>query len=86
MDPVIEIIMRMGAVGALGGLIGGLLGSSRAGILGSMVMGALGGISGSAILRIGGAPAIYDAGQGFSYVYALGSGLLLGFVVSASNK
>ncbi len=86
MSPLVNIIMQMGAVGAVGGLVGGLIASSRAGIMGSIVMGVLGGISGSAVARIAGAPPLFDAGQGFSYVYALGSGLVLGFAVSASNK
>lgn len=86
MDPVVQVVLQIGAVGAVGGLVGGLFASSRANIVGSIVMGVLGGIAGAAVLRIAGVSPIFDAGEGFSYLYGFASGLLLGYVVSASNK
>ena len=79
-------ILLVAVVGAVAGMIGGVLGSSRAGIIGSALMGAIGGISFAAIFRITNVRPILDAGQGFSYLYAAAGGLLLGLVVAASSK
>jgi hypothetical protein len=86
MDELTRVILLIGAVGAVGGLVGGLVATSRASLMGSVVMGVLGGLATAAVLRIAGVPPIFEAGEGFSYLYGLGGGLLLGFVVSASNK
>lgn len=86
-DPAVtNAILLVALVGAVAGLLGGLLASSRASIVGSTLMGAIGGISFAAIFRIVNVDPIFDAGEGFSYLYAAGGGLLLGLVVSASNK
>jgi hypothetical protein len=79
-------VILVAVAGAVAGLIGGLLASSRASIIGSILMGAIGGISFAAIFRIVNVDPIIDAGQGFSYLYAAGGGLLLSAVVTASNK
>lgn len=83
---IINAVLLVALVGAVAGLLGGLLASSRASILGSILMGAIGGIAFAAIFRIVNVDPIFDAGEGFSYLYAAGGGLLLGLVVSASNK
>jgi len=83
---VTEAIIRVAIAGALGGLIGGLFASRRSNLLASLLLGAIGGISAAAILRIVNVDPLADAGGGFSYVYGLGGGLLLGYVVAASNR
>ncbi|HEY5650338.1 MAG TPA: hypothetical protein VIW46_02740 [Acidimicrobiia bacterium] len=79
-------ILLVAVAGAVAGLVGGLLASSRAGIVGSILMGAIGGIAFATIGAILDIDPIFDAGQGFSYLYAAVGGLLLGAVVTASNK
>jgi uncharacterized membrane protein YeaQ/YmgE (transglycosylase-associated protein family) len=86
MDPVVQVVLQIGAVGAAAGLLGGLFASSRTSLVGSIIMGILGSIAGAAVMRIAGVRPIYEAGEGFSYLYGAISGLLLGYVVSASNK
>ncbi len=86
-DALVQVILRIGALGAVTGLVGGLLASSRANLMGSIVMGVLGSLSIAAIMRfVPGVTPIFEAGEGFSYLYGGLGGLLLGFVVSASNK
>lgn len=79
-------ILLVAVAGAVAGLVGGLLASSRAGIVGSILMGAIGGITFATIGAVLDIDPIFDAGQGFSYLYAAVGGLLLGAVVTASNK
>jgi hypothetical protein len=79
-------IILVAVAGAVAGLVGGLLASSRAGIVGSILMGAIGGITFATIGAVLDIDPILDAGQGFSYLYAAVGGLLLGAVVTASNK
>ena len=79
-------VLLVAVAGAVAGLLGGLLASSRASIVGSILMGAIGGITFATIFRIVNVDPLMDAGQGFSYVYAAAGGLLLGLVVTASNK
>lgn len=81
---VIEALAIVGAVGALAGLVGGLLASSDS-LIGALLMGIIGGISLSAILRIANAPSIYAVGNDFSLVWGAVGGLVLGFVVGRSN-
>lgn len=83
---IINAVLLVGLVGGVAGLLGGMLASSRASIVGSVLMGAIGGIAFAAIFRIVNVDPIFDAGEGFSYLYAAGGGLLLGLVVTASNK
>ena len=82
----VEAVARVAVAGAIGGLLGGFFATSRTNIIGSLLMGAIGGIAASTFIRLTGAPPIADAGQHFSYVYAFGGGLLLGFAVASSNK
>jgi ammonia channel protein AmtB len=79
-------ILLVAVAGAVAGLVGGLLASSRASITGSILMGAIGGITFATIFKILDIDPIVSAGAGFSYLYAAGGGLLLGLVVTASNK
>ena len=80
----IEAMLIVGGVGAIGGLLGGLLAGANS-LMGTTLMGIIGGIAAAAILRIAGAPSIYATGDDFSLVWAAAGGLLLGFVVGRSN-
>ncbi len=79
-----EALAVIGGVGAIGGLIGGLVASAD-NVFGALLMGIIGGISLSAIMRIANAPGIYVVGDGFSVVWGAVGGLLLGYVVGRSN-
>ena len=79
-------ILLVAVAGAVAGLVGGLLASSRANLIGSLLLGAIGGITFATIPAILSIDPIVDAGQGFSYVYSAAGGLLLSLVVTASNK
>ncbi len=79
-------IILVAIAGGVAGLVGGLLASSRASIVGSILMGMIGGITFAAIFQILGVAPLVNAGEGFSYVYAAGGGILLSVVVTASNK
>ena len=79
-------ILLVAVAGALAGLLGGLLASSRANLVGSILLGAIGGITFATIPAILSIDPIVDAGQGFSYLYAAIGGLLLSLAVTASNK
>ncbi len=79
-------ILLVAVAGAVAGLVGGLLASSRANLVGSILLGAIGGITGATIPAILSIDPIVDAGQGFSYLYAAIGGLLLSLAVTASNK
>lgn len=81
---IIEAMAIVGAVGAIAGLLGGLLAGADS-LIGALLMGIIGGISLSAILRIANAPSIYAVGNDFSLVWAAVGGLLLGYVVGRSN-
>ncbi len=80
----LEAMLIVGGVGAIGGLLGGLLAGANS-LIGTILMGIIGGIAAAAILRIAGAPSIYSTGDDFSLVWAAAGGLLLGFVVGRSN-
>ncbi len=80
----IQSMLIVGGVGAIGGLIGGVLASANS-LFGMILMGVIGGIAASAIFRIAGGPPIYSTGDDFSLVWAAAGGLLLGFVVGRSN-
>ena len=54
--------------------------------LGSILMGMIGGIAFATIFQILGIDPLVNAGEGFSYVYSAGGGLLLSAVVAFSNK
>jgi hypothetical protein len=81
---IVEAMVIVGAVGAIAGLLGGLLAGADS-LIGALLMGIIGGISLSAILRIANAPSIYAVGNDFSLVWAAVGGLLLGYVVGRSN-
>lgn len=85
-DLIAQAIIRVAIAGALGGLVGGLFASRRASLVGSVLMGIIGGIAAATILRILNVDPLFNAGQGFSYVYGFGGGLVLGLSVAASNK
>ena len=85
-DAVLEAVIRVAIAGGIGGLVGGVLGSRRAALIGSILMGCIGGIVAAAIFRIVNIDPIADAGQGFSYVYALGGGVILAYAVSLSSR
>jgi len=80
----IEAMLIVGGVGAVGGLLGGLLAGAD-NLFGTILMGVIGGIAASAIARIAGAPSVYSIGDDFSLVWAAAGGLVLGFVVGRSN-
>jgi hypothetical protein len=79
-----QALAVIGGVGAVGGLIGGFIGSAD-NMFGAVLMGIIGGISVSTVMRIAGAPGIYVIGDGFSVVWAAVGGLILGYVVGRSN-
>ena len=79
-----QALAIVGAVGGLGGLLGGLLGGAH-NLLGTILMGIIGGITAATIMRIVGAPPIYEIGDGFSLVLSAIGGALLGFVVGRSS-
>lgn len=81
---IVEALLVVGAVGAVGGLVGGFVASADS-LFGTILMGIIGGIALAAIIRIAGGPSIYSVGDDFSLVWALVGGLLLGFVVGRSN-
>lgn len=85
-EVIVEAISKVAIAGGIGGLIGGLFGSTRASLFGSLLMGVIGGIVAATILRILNIDPIIAAGQGFSYVYGFGGGLVLAFIVSVSNR
>lgn len=79
-------IILVAVAGGVAGLLGGLVASSRASIVGSILMGMIGGIAFATIFQILGIDPLVNAGEGFSYVYSAGGGLLLSAVVAFSNK
>ena len=81
---IIEAMAVVGVVGAMAGLLGGLLAGTDS-IIGAILMGIIGGISLSAILRVANAPSIYSVGDDFSLVWAAVGGLVLGYVVGRAN-
>lgn len=85
-DLIVQAVTKVAIAGAVGGLIGGLFATRRASVIGSILMGAIGGIAAAAVLKILNVDPLLDAGEGFSYVYGLGGGLVLGLSVAASNR
>lgn len=81
---VIETFTIIAVVGAVGGLVGGLLASADS-LIGTILMGIIGGIALSAIFRVAGWPPVYSVGDDFSVVWALVGGAVLGFAVGRSN-
>ncbi len=79
-----QALAIVGAVGGLGGLLGGLIAGAH-NLLGTILMGIIGGITAATIMRIVGAPPVYEVGEGFSLVWSAVGGILLGFVVGRSN-
>lgn len=84
-DPSFSALAVIGVVGAVGGLVGGVLAGAKH-LVGTTLMGVIGGISAAAIARIAGASPIYGIGDGFSYVYGAAGGLLLSYVVGRSDR
>jgi hypothetical protein len=86
-DPVTNQAIAMIALsGAIGGLLGGLFGSKQSNLIGSILVGAIGGISLGAIMRIVNVDPIFDAGDGYSWLWSFIGGAVLGLAVSASNR
>ena len=83
-DPNVTALLLVGAVGAVAGLIGGVLAGARR-LTGSVLMGVIGAVAASAIARVGGAPTVYGS-SGFSYVWGALGGLLLSFVVGRNDR
>jgi uncharacterized membrane protein YeaQ/YmgE (transglycosylase-associated protein family) len=79
-----EAMLWIGGVGAIVGLVAGFLASAK-NLIGTMLMGVIGAISAAAILRIAGAPAIYGAGDDFSFVWGGLGALILAYVVGRSS-
>ncbi|HUF95640.1 MAG TPA: hypothetical protein VMO52_06120 [Acidimicrobiia bacterium] len=71
------------AVGAIFGLIGGLVGSADR-LIGTFLMGAIGGITLSAVFALAGWPAIYEVDD-YSLVWSAVGGFVLGWAISRSN-
>lgn len=84
-DPSFSALAVIGVVGAVSGLVGGVLAGAKH-LVGTTLMGVIGGISAAAIARIAGAPPIYSTGESFSYVYGAAGGLLLSYVVGRSDR
>lgn len=85
-----QAILMIAVVGGLAGVVGGLIGSMRASLLGSFLMGAMGGVSLASIVNVAGidppGPSpLFNAGAGFSFVWAAIGGVLLGYVVTKSS-
>ena len=86
-DPVTNQAIAMIALsGAIGGMLGGLIGSKQSNLLGSILVGAIGGIALGSIMRIVNVDPIFDAGDGFSWLWSFIGGAVLGLAVSASNR
>jgi hypothetical protein len=81
---VVAALVVVGLIGGIGGLIGGFIGSKHR-LLGSILLGVIGGIAAASIARIAGAEPGFEVGQGFSALYAIGGGFLLGFSVGRST-
>lgn len=85
-DVTNQAIAFIALSGALGGLLGGLFGSKRSNLIGAVLVGAIGGISLGAIMRILTVDPVFDAGDGFSWLWSFIGGLVLGLAVTASNR
>ena len=80
-----EALAIIGGVGAVGGLLGGVIARAD-NLLGTILMGIIGGVAVSAIFRFAGWPGIYTIGaDDFSVVWSAVGGVLLGFVVGRSS-
>lgn len=84
-DPNVAALLLIGGLGAIVGLIGGVLAGSRR-LVGTILMGVIGAVVLAAITRIGGAPPIYSAGNDFSFVYGAIGALVLSYVVGRSDR
>jgi hypothetical protein len=84
-DPAVSALALIAIVGLVVGLVGGLLAGAKR-LLGAMLMGAIGAVALAAMANAGGAPPIYTAGQGFSYVYGAVGALVLSYVVGRSDR
>ncbi|MFP3916042.1 MAG: hypothetical protein ACLFWM_14270 [Actinomycetota bacterium] len=84
-DPAFTALAVIGAVGAVAGLVGGVLAGARR-LVGTILMGTIGAIAAAAIARIAGAPPFYAIGDGFSYVYGIGGSLLLSYIVGRNDR
>ena len=84
-DPAVSALALIAVVGLAVGLVGGVLAGAKR-LLGAMLMGAIGAVALAAMANAGGAPPIYTAGQGFSYVYGAVGALVLSYVVGRSDR
>lgn len=80
--------VKVAIAGGIAGVIGGLIASMRASLFGSFFMGALAGLSIASVVNISGLDPfdsfLLDAGEGFSYAWAVIGGVFLGYVVTKS--
>ncbi len=83
---IVETLLKVGAAGALAGVVGSFLGSVRANLFGAALVGVIGGLSAAAVLRVLSVDPIISAGEGFSYLWAALGGAFLGFVISRSSR
>lgn len=83
-EPAFSSLAAMGAIGAVAGLLAGVVSGSRR-LIGPLLIGVLGAIAASAIARIAGAPGVYSIG-GFSTVWAAGGGFVLAFAVGRVDR
>ena len=81
---VVSALILVGLIGGVAGLLGGFLGSKHR-LFGAILLGIIGGIAAASIARIAGANPGYSVGEGFSAIYAVAGGFLLGFAVSRST-
>ena len=80
-----QALAIVGGVGAVAGLVAGLLAGADS-LIGVLLMGVIGGITLSVIFRMAGWPSIYAVGDDFSVVWAAVGGAVLGFVVGRANR
>lgn len=85
-SPLSEALFRIAATGVLAGAVGAFFGSVRANLFGGALIGAIGAVSAAVVLGILRVDPIFDAGEGFSYLWGGIGGFLLGYVVSRSTR
>ena len=84
-DPAFSALAVIGVVGAVAGLVGGVLAGAK-NLVGTILIGVIGALTAAAVARVGGAAPLYSAGEGFSYVYGALGGLLFSYVVGRNDR
>lgn len=79
-----EALLWIAGAGAIVGLIAGFF-ASASNLIGTMLMGVIGAIAAAAIFRVGGAPPIYEIGNGFSLVWGAVGAFVLAYAVGRTN-